>query len=232
MVLAHFQSDSTHQGGRGSLYLTTRLKVEEIPEVDSKPSLIGCLGALVGGVVGMLIAGLVLWLYVQGLPDRPPVPAIFPQGKEADFLFGLLLVAPFGFVVGSVMGAVIAALGPRSSGTHKRIAGQPASQNDSVPDSRRSHSRYGEDECRSHFGLDAPTLVSAKGGWPRKSVLAAFSLIPVGFLLWFGGLSVGLGGGEQRIVAIATYCFVAGLPIAAAGFLWLVMIAISDFLNR
>jgi len=63
-------------------------------------------------------------------------------------------------------------------------------------------------------------------------VLAAFSLIPVGFLLWFGGLSVGLGGGEQRIVAIATYCFVAGLPIAAAGFLWLVMIAISDFLNR
>jgi hypothetical protein len=38
--------------------------------------------------------------------------------------------------------------------------------------------------------------------------------------------------GEQWIVGIATYCFIAGLPIAAAGFMWLVMIAISDFLNR
>jgi hypothetical protein len=76
-----------------------------------------------------------------------------------------------------------------------------------------------------------PNPVPERGRWPRKSVLAAFGLIPTGVLLWFGGLSIGLGGGEQWIEAIATYCFVAGLPIAAAGFIWLVMIAISDFLN-
>ena len=77
-----------------------------------------------------------------------------------------------------------------------------------------------------------PTSVPVQGRWPRKSVLAAFSLILIGVLLWFGGLSIGLGGGKQWIVGIATYCFIAGLPIAAAGFIWLVMFAISDFLNH
>jgi hypothetical protein len=77
-----------------------------------------------------------------------------------------------------------------------------------------------------------PTPEPEKGRWPRKSVVAAFSMIPIGFLMWFGGLSIGLGGGEQWIVGIATYSFIAGLPIAAAGFTWLVLIAISDFLSR
>ncbi len=67
---------------------------------------------------------------------------------------------------------------------------------------------------------------------PRKSVLAVFSLIPIGVLMWFVGMGVGLGGGEQWVVAIATYCFLAGLPIAAAGFIWLVIIAIADLVNR
>lgn len=40
--------------------------------------------------------------------------------------------------------------------------------------------------------------VPEKGRWPRKSVLAAFSLIPIGFLLWFGGLGIGLGGGGME----------------------------------
>jgi hypothetical protein len=68
--------------------------------------------------------------------------------------------------------------------------------------------------------------------WPRKSVLAGFSLIPIGFLMWFVGMGVGLGGGQQWIVAIATCCFLAGLPVAVAGSLWLVMIAVSDALNK
>ncbi len=50
--------------------------------------------------------------------------------------------------------------------------------------------------------------------------------------MWFCGLGIGLGGGNQWIVGIATYFFIAGLSIAAAGFIWLVLIAISDSLNR
>ena len=40
--------------------------------------------------------------------------------------------------------------------------------------------------------------VGEKGRRPRKSVLVAFSLIPLGFLFWFGGLGIGLGGGGME----------------------------------
>ncbi len=74
--------------------------------------------------------------------------------------------------------------------------------------------------------------------WPRKSVVAAFSLIPIGLLLWIGGLSIGLGVGDAGgphadvIVPIASYCFIAGLPIAAAGLVWLLLILLWDFVRR
>ncbi len=63
-------------------------------------------------------------------------------------------------------------------------------------------------------------------------MLSAFGMVPIGFLLWFGGIGGGLGGGEQWVVAIATYCCLARLPIAAAGFFWLLGIAIFDLTNR
>jgi hypothetical protein len=77
-----------------------------------------------------------------------------------------------------------------------------------------------------------PTPVPVKGRWPRKSVLAAFSLIPIGFMMWYGGLGVGLGGGDAWIVHTATFCFITGLPIAGLGFTLLLLIAITDSQGR
>jgi hypothetical protein len=85
---------------------------------------------------------------------------------------------------------------------------------------------------------DPEPIVEPEGRWPRKTVLVAFALIPIGLMLWIGGLSIGLGVGDAGgphadvIVPIATYCFVAGLPIAALGLIGLLLILLSDFLRR
>jgi hypothetical protein len=82
-----------------------------------------------------------------------------------------------------------------------------------------------------------PIPEPAKARGPRKSVVIATSMIPIGLISWIGGLAIGLGGdanGEHHelIVTLASYCFLAGLPIAAAGLLGLIVILLSDFLRR
>jgi hypothetical protein len=174
------------------------LKLQELAAMDSKRWLIGCRDAFRAGVLGVVIAALIVWFFPGRMTGDDGIFA--DPGRKANLL-GLLVLGPFGFVVGSIIGAVIAALGFRSAATRKSVATSLGPRSTEFTRSLMNEA----EPLWSGRPDPPPTPARVKGLWPRKSVLAAFSLIPIGFLLWFVGLGIGLGGGEQWIVGIATY---------------------------
>jgi hypothetical protein len=95
--------------------------------MDSKRGLMGCRGASQGGVLGLVIAALIVWFLVQGVPAHGGGSAAFlaQPGRKAAFVLGLLFYGPVGFFVGSIIGAVIASLRIRSTATRKSVADEP-----------------------------------------------------------------------------------------------------------
>jgi hypothetical protein len=134
-VLAYFRCDSTYQLGCGSVYITALLTLEELAAIDSEHRLVGCRDAFRGGLVGALIAALIVSCVALGEPEHGPGGAAFlPGGRTFVFVFGLLVYGPFGFVVGLIIGAVIPLLRMQTGGTRKSVADELG------PEINRNHS--------------------------------------------------------------------------------------------
>jgi hypothetical protein len=99
------------------------LKLQELAAMDSKRWFIGCRDVFQAGVLGVVIAALIVWFFPGRMTGGDGIFA--DPGRKANFLLGLLVLGSFGFVVGSIIGAVIAALGIRSAATRKSVADEP-----------------------------------------------------------------------------------------------------------
>ncbi len=69
--------------------------------------------------------------------------------------------------------------------------------------------------------------------WPRLSVVICVAMIPLGLAGWIFAFMIGMGPRgsadyPEILVGLASFMFLAGLPISALGFLGLIGIAILD----